>query len=90
MEQIRRALNMLQSSSPSYVLMGSLDAFQAQLRRRAAPPEDAEAMDLAADIRKMGCYELWQDRLPVGYPAIPQADHPSLRALDLRARGWLC
>lgn len=73
-EPIRRALNMLQSSSPSYVLMGSLDAFQAQLQEEGPRRlEDAKelAMDLAADIRKMGCYELWQDRLPVGYICDP-------------------
>ena len=73
-EPLRRALNTLQTSSPSYLLMGSLDAYQALLQEEG--PKRLErarelAMDLAADIRKMGCYELWQDRLPSGYICDP-------------------
>ncbi|MEA4892431.1 MAG: hypothetical protein VB085_07690 [Peptococcaceae bacterium] len=73
-EPVQRALNMLQSSSPSYLLMGSLDAYQAMLQEEGPRRiEEAKelAMDLTADIRKMGCYEIWQDRLPVGYICDP-------------------
>jgi arginine/lysine/ornithine decarboxylase len=68
-KDFRQAINILQSSSPSYLLLASLDAWQAFLRddgrRRLALAREL-ALELAAAIRGIGGYRLWQDELPPG------------------------
>ena len=62
--KIRQAIRILQTSSPSYLLLASLDAWQAYLREDGpAQMEKAEALaaELADRIRAIEGYRLWQD-----------------------------
>ena len=86
---MRQALNIMQSSSPSYLLMGSLDAWQAFLGengRGELRRAEELALELAAGIRAAGGYRLWQDELPPGYRCDPRKI--TLSARDLGVSGF--
>ena len=64
--KIRQAVNILQSSSPSYLLLASLDAWQAYLQEDGPTVMEkavALAAELADRIRAIEGYRLWQDEL---------------------------
>ena len=74
-DRLRQALTILQSSSPSYLLMASLDAWQAFLHDNGAvllQETQSLALELAERIRACGDYRLWQDELPAGYATDPR------------------
>jgi arginine/lysine/ornithine decarboxylase len=84
--KLRQGINILQSSSPSYLLLASLDAWQAWLQedgvlrlREAA----GLARELASEIRALGGYRLWQDELPASYQADPRKITVSPKDLGL-------
>ncbi|MCL1848574.1 MAG: hypothetical protein FWF83_02730 [Clostridiales bacterium] len=68
--RIRQAVNITQSSSPSYLLIASLEAWLAflqdegrtRLRYAKALGEETEAR-----IRALGGYRIWRDEIPVAY-----------------------
>lgn len=71
---LQQSLNILQTSSPSYLLLGSLDAFQAHMRedgRERLQEARQLAVSLAEEIRSMGGYRLWQDELQAGWRTDP-------------------
>lgn len=86
---IQEALETLQTTSPSYLLLASLDAVQAQMGQAgeqlvAKGWEIAE--NLRAEIRKMGAYRLLEDEL-----AGPWQQDPSklvLSAASFGLSGW--
>lgn len=73
--RLRQTVNIMQSSSPSYLLLASLDAWQACLRtdgvKRLQETEEL-ARELAGGIRALGGYRLWQDELPASYAVDPR------------------
>lgn len=84
--KLRQGINIMQSSSPSYLLMASLDAWQAYLQEggRQSLREAAElARELACRIRALGGYRLWQDELPASYTADPRKITVSAAELGL-------
>ena len=67
--RVQQALNITQSSSPSYLLLASLDAWRLFLEEGGAGRlQEAEdlAMDIAGQIRGLGGYRLWQDEIQAG------------------------
>lgn len=73
-QPLQQALNILQTSSPSYLFLGALDAFQAQLQedgREGLRKARQLALALAEEIRSLGGYRLWQDELPAGWRTDP-------------------
>ena len=67
--KLRETVNILQSSSPSYLLLASIDAWKTFLAnggREDLRRTDRLAEEVACQIRAMGAYRLWQDELPDG------------------------
>jgi arginine/lysine/ornithine decarboxylase len=84
--RIRQSLGIMQSSSPSYLLMASLDAWQAFLQEDGPAllrHANDMALLLADKIRALGGYRLWQDELPAGYCADPRKIVVSARDLGI-------
>ncbi|MCL1804573.1 MAG: hypothetical protein FWG28_00980 [Clostridiales bacterium] len=84
--RLRQSVNIMQSTSPSYLLMASLDAWQAFLQnggvselRRA----DELARSLADGIKAIGGYRLWQDELPASMKTDPRKITLSSRELGI-------
>ena len=85
--KLNQALRLLQSSSPSYLLLASLDAWQAflhldgieELRRT-----ENLANAAAAEIRALGAYRLWTDEIPAGYRTDPRKITLSSSALGIQ------
>lgn len=73
-QPLQQALNILQTSSPSYLFLGALDAFQAQMQedgRDRLRTARQLALSLADEIRAIGGYRLWQDEMPAGWHTDP-------------------
>jgi len=68
--RLRQAINLTQSSSPSYLLMASMDAWQAFLSedgRDCLKHTQNLACDLSERIRALGSYRLWRDEVHARY-----------------------
>jgi len=88
-EPIQEALETLQTTSPSYLLLASLDAVQAQLSQEGEKllvKRWALAEELSAGIRALGGYRLLADELPAGWQQDP--GKIALSAVDLGLTGW--
>ena len=84
--KLRQALQLLQSSSPSYLLMASLDAWQAFLHLNGIEElqrTEALAKAAAGEIRALGAYRLWADEISVGYHTDPRKITLSSNALGM-------
>ena len=84
--KLRQAVNIMQSSSPSYLLMASLDAWLAYLEDGGVQKlrrTSALARELAGRIRAIGDYRLWQDELPDDCVVDPRKITLSSRELGL-------
>lgn len=87
---VREALNILQTTSPSYLLMASLDSVQAQMHSAGASLVD-KAMELAdlfrKEILRIPGYQVFpEERLPQGWHYDPQKILVSAAPLGLT--GW--
>ena len=68
--KLRQAVNIVQTTSPSYLLLASLDAWQAFLREDGAmviKRTEALAAGLTDRIRSLGAYRVWRDELGDAY-----------------------
>jgi len=73
--KLRETINMLQTTSPSYVLLASLDAWQAYLSEDGADrlkQTDSLALELSERIRALGVYRLWRDEIDKDYAIDPR------------------
>lgn len=86
---VQEALETLQTSSPSYLLLASLDAVQAQMRQEGEKLV-AKSWDLAdglrTEIRKIEGYSLLSDELSDSWQQDP--GKIVLSAADFGLRGW--
>lgn len=85
-EPLQKALNLLQSSSPSYLLLASLDGLQSQLQEegsRLLARTRQLAREVSEEIGEIEGYRLWQADLPEGI----QTD-PSKLVISALDRGW--
>lgn len=88
-EPVQEALDILQTTSPSYLLLASLDAVQDQMREegeRLLAKSSSLAEELRARIRGLGCYRLLADELPSPWQQDPCKI--VLSAAELGLTGW--
>ena len=86
--KLRQAVNITQTTSPSYLLLASLDAWQAFLREEGANrlrQTQSLALELSDRIRALGVYRLWRDELAADHYIDPQKI--TLSAWDLGISG---